>query len=333
MICARIVSATGIKELALLKIVSAPHDHLATSPNGRVSNSAIRGVYRGRCSPDIRCRVIACSRVHVETPAVSAPYDHLAAGPYCGVARSRLRGSAGRNPAVRARIVSPARIRRSVRTAAPNDHFATSPGGSVVDSWIGCVHRAGCNPCIRIWVVSSTSVDRATRLPAPYNHRAAAPNCGVPSARLRSVCRASCSPGICGRAIPSTCIQRAIAVITAPHDHFIAGPDRCVPLSGVRCVNCASHNPCVSSWNISSAAVTRSAGRELTTPDDHFAARPHCCVFPPSHGRIRDRRGNPSVTGGICTFRHCSTHLVHRKRSFRFRSIRPYDRFARRVRL
>ena len=33
------------------------------------------------------------------------------------------------------------------------------------------------------------------------------------------------------------------------------------------------------------------------------------------------------------TFRHCSTHLVHRRRSFRFRSIRPYDRFARRVRL
>jgi len=117
------------------------------SGNGRIGEA-------GGC-PTVRASVISAACVKLERRGVaeSAPDDHFTPGPHCrviGSASGRV-SDAGSCPAIRAWVVSAARVQTVVRDveAAPDHHFAAAPDPGVTVSANGRVGRAGGDPAIR----------------------------------------------------------------------------------------------------------------------------------------------------------------------------------------
>ena len=144
-----------LKNSFCIEIEPAPNNHFGPSPDSGVSDSAIRRTCKGGWSPAIRRGVDSVRRClreyhHCIRPRQSSHrwstrrYDLIVLESLCWL-----------NPAVCRRIISAAGVERSHQTATPNDHFAASPDGGMIDSWIWRVRRAGRCPAIGIWIVSA----------------------------------------------------------------------------------------------------------------------------------------------------------------------------------
>ena len=104
-----------------------------------------------------------------------SPDNHFTAGPDCCVhpPLTWCVDGAGGCPTVRARIVSPAGVKRYGRlsawdASAPDNHFTAGPHCRVKGSGRGRVGRAGGCPTIRAGIVSPAGVERACRDYPPH---------------------------------------------------------------------------------------------------------------------------------------------------------------------
>ena len=171
-----------------------------------------------------------------------------------GIASRRGRvGSAGRGPAVGARIVFPAVVQgNTTDKSAPDDHLATGPDCRVLVSALGRVGGAGRSPTIHGWIVSPASVRIGTGESSPDDHLIAGPDCRtILSASGRVGCAGGC-PTVGARIVSPAGVQKAGAITSAPDDHFscqstlpcgLTGqPARwwCWWLSNCRCWDCTS---------------------------------------------------------------------------------------------
>jgi len=195
------------------------------------------------------------------------------------------------------RAVSPAGVQIAAPVvSAPDNHLAASPNSHVVIPGNRRVSETSTCPVVRGWIVSPARVQMAAVKSAPYDHLAACPHGGVrascgepvargrPSVRIRIV--SSAAVGIIERLIDAT-----------PDNHFTAGPDCRVSNSAKRHIDKTSRHPTVVSGTISAASVQVGMVRDRvsSTPDDHFAARPHCRVVPSCGRRARSRGSRPAV--------------------------------------
>jgi len=144
----------------------------------------------------------------------------------------------------------------------------------VISSCRGRIGGAGRSPTIGAGIVSPAGVHkiraRITEASAPDDHFATRPYCRMkPSGLGRVGGRGGC-PTVRAGIIPATGVYNIGVVKPAPDDHFAAGPDCCViGYSGP--INGAGSCPAIG------ARVVPPAGAvgDISTPDDHFATRPH----------------------------------------------------------
>jgi hypothetical protein len=158
---------------------------MSLSPGGGVS------FIRGR--PTVFTRIISATGVHVVgTP----PDDHFAAGPNCCVTISGRRRicNAGSGPAICARVISSAGVRRlavegsEAGEAAPDDHFIAGPHGRMFASRIRCVRRAGSYPTIRARIVSAARIEKVSDdASSPNNHFTPSPDCRMRTSGSRCI--------------------------------------------------------------------------------------------------------------------------------------------------
>ncbi len=87
---------------------------------------------------------------------------------------------------------------------------------------------------------------------------------------------------------------------STPHDHLGASPDYRVIESARRRIACVSRCPTVCNRIVSAASVriTRRANSR-SSPDDHFASRPHGCVFVSDIGRVGGAGRHPTIYTGL----------------------------------
>jgi hypothetical protein len=128
---AGIVSATGI-QIAEDVVISAPHNHPASSPHCRVNRSCGRRVGHASGCPSIRVGIVSppCVKILRPIDIRSTPGNHFTAGPdrsmlVSGIGRIYGIGSC---PIIRTWVVSAAGIEDSrVISATPDDHFGAGP--------------------------------------------------------------------------------------------------------------------------------------------------------------------------------------------------------------
>ncbi len=205
------------------------------------------------------------------------------------------------------RAVSPAAVQipEATNASAPDDHFGTGPHCRVLGAAQRRVHRAGRRPTILGRVVSAARVRncRARRtISTPDDHFAAGPYCRVRVSGDRDVNEGCGHPTIRAWVISSARVRVVKGFVpAAPNNHFIAGPDCGVSDPAKRHIHKTSRHPTVDNGIVSaaSAQVGMVRDRIRSTPDNHFAARPHCGVIPSCRRHI-DRAGQrPTVRARI----------------------------------
>ena len=175
---------------------------------------------------------------------------------------SRRVSSAGSCPTICYWIVLTAGIQEVIRTivkvvAAPDDHLAAGPDGSVIFSAMGRISDTGWGPAIGDWIVSPAGIWIHVKLTtAPDDHFTASPDGSVLISTGGRIREAGCSPTIRGNTIPRAGVQRVDAVSRAtPDDHLGAVPDRSVKISCGRRVGHASRCPLICARIVSAAIV------------------------------------------------------------------------------
>jgi len=169
----------------------------------------------------------------------------------------------------------------------------------VISSCQGRIGGAGRSPTIGARIVSPAGVQkiraRITEASAPDDHFAVCPDCRVKPSGLRRVGGGGGGcPTVRAGIIPATGVYNIGVVKPAPDDHFVAGPDCCVigysgRISGAGCC------PAIGARVVSPAATVG----DISTPDDHFATRPHCRVTVSSSGRVGVAGGRPTVAARV----------------------------------
>lgn len=162
----------------------------------------------------------------------------------------------------------------------------------------GCAGCAGSGPGIYCRTVPPADVEKAASSTTPNDHLTACPHgCMGKSAAGRARCIGSC-PRVHRWVVSPTCADEIGKTLSSPNNHLGARPDRCVTTSraGADCE--ASARPYVGCWIVATTGV-QIAGRvirSISTPNNHFAPSPHCCVTI-SPARMIDRA---SCRPGIC---------------------------------
>jgi hypothetical protein len=166
-------------------------------------------------------------------------------------------------------------------------------GFTSADAW----RRRWCGTRLR--AVSSATVkivkgDDVQKRSTPDDHFTASPYRRVVRTAGRRICSASSHPYVRNRIVSAAREQVVSFVVTAPDDHFSAGPHRRVKASAIWNVDEACRRPAVRGWIVSATGVQVmvSTVKKISTPDDHCAVGPHCCVIPSGTRR--------TVTGGAC---------------------------------
>jgi hypothetical protein len=138
------------------------------------------------------------------------------------------------------------------------------------------------------------------------------PRCRSTSARAwrrcRSRTRCRCWAALC---TISTAADQG-SWLSAPDNHFAVGPDSGVTISGTRCVDGAGISPSIRFWIVfpASGKIGRAGvGASQATPDDHFAARPHCCVNLSAIRRVCRAGCRPAIRAWIVS--RAVTQFVH----------------------
>src|SRR5438034_718410 len=83
--------------------------------------------------------------------------------------------------------------------------------------------------------------------------------------------------------------------MSTPYDHFGTTPDRSMTGSPRWHIGVARADPTVRSWIVSSARI-QNVTAVLTTPHDHFAARPYCRMICPGSGSVGGRGCCPAIS-------------------------------------
>ncbi len=230
---AGIVSAASIENAGAIK--PAPDNHFTACPNGRVTVAGDGRASSARRNPTLRSRIVSRATVKNTSATRPTPNNHLTACPNCRVARARswCAASIGSHPTVRAGIVSAAGIEILATTGViiptPDNHFTSSPNGSIIipPSW--CAADAGRNPTVRDWSVSTATVKRDARksaiVSAPDDHFSACPNCGVTQAGFGHAGHAGRNPTVRDWSVSTSTIETVAAGPPTPHDHFTACPN------------------------------------------------------------------------------------------------------------
>ena len=112
-VVAGIISPAGVQRLVIgAAVISAPDNHLATSPHRRVRRSGVGRIVGAGGYPSVGAGMISAPGVENGAVVGTAPDNHLAAGPDCRVivSSSGRVGQAGGDPTIRAGIVSPAGV-------------------------------------------------------------------------------------------------------------------------------------------------------------------------------------------------------------------------------
>ena len=156
----------------------------------------------------------------------------------------------------------------------------------------GVVATGGC-PIIGADIVSAAGVQKngIIQRSAPDDHFAAGQHCGVTVSSPRHVSGASSVPTICAGSVYPTSIQSfndAIIKSSAPDDHLAADPDRCVNSSAIGRVRGAGGCPTITDGIVSPTGIPVMIVRilEISAPDNHFAAGPHCGVISSGSWRV-----------------------------------------------
>ena len=152
----RIVSAAGV---SVAGVITAPNNHFAPCPNGRLRPSGRGRVRRAGSCPTVRDRVVPSTRVRAAGGIrFSTPDDHLSSRPYCRVKISPIGGviGGGSGPSICVGVVSPASVQ--VNEPAPDDHVTTGPDRGVILSAIRRISRAGSRPAIGARVIPAAGV-------------------------------------------------------------------------------------------------------------------------------------------------------------------------------
>jgi hypothetical protein len=239
-------TAAVIEDVLRCRIRPAtPHDHLTTSPNGRVVRApsgapdvfvAANDQSRDRTSRrSFRGEALDSPQTIISLPVQTALWSER----HCGAVAARCE-----RPRVRDRIVSASAVnRRSVAAAAcgtssvtsENDHFITRPDSCVSVPALRRRHTADWAPCVRGGIVSAGWEGRTTRrMAAPDDHFAPVHTAVCSTARRRGIGRAGAAPAIRQRVVEPACTGDPATSVATPYDHSTATPDGGVEPSGGR---------------------------------------------------------------------------------------------------
>ena len=162
--------------------------------------------------PTIVSGIISAASVQVGRIVSSAPNDHLTASPHCAVIPPRFGrvDRAGSYPAIRAWIISPARVKITL------------------DSSGGRVGRIGRRPSVSRWIVSAAGIQKVRAITSgPDDHLTASPNCRVKPSGNGRVGSARRYPTVGSRIVSPAGVEEMVTIVKespSPYNHFTAGP-------------------------------------------------------------------------------------------------------------
>jgi hypothetical protein len=183
---------------------SAPDNHAAACPDGRVAAASTGGVRRRCRGPTVRVRIILAARVEVEgrRGAESSPDHHAVACPDRRVVTSSAGGAGGRRrrPCIREGIVPTTRGEESAGSSpTPYDHTVTSPNRRMEIPSARRIDRRRLCPRVQRGIVSATGVGDRRSGPygsTPYDHEAPSPYRRVIATAARCARHRRRCPGI-----------------------------------------------------------------------------------------------------------------------------------------
>src|ERR1043166_6110955 len=164
---------------------SAPNNHFGSGPDSGVTEACFKTAVT-QCNPTVSNRVVARAVIDVGVTITSAPNNHLAAGPYRRVTRARgwCVDCTNRDPTVRSGIILAPRVLKAAIAdilAAPNNHLAAGPDGSMTCAPSRRITHSGRAPGISYRIILTAGIQVMVRLvnviAPPHDHFGPRPHC------------------------------------------------------------------------------------------------------------------------------------------------------------